>query len=181
MQGRGGIIPPLLPAKTCLLETAPLLNFRSISLTADPSTVVQVSDGQQSLLARGQLTIDAVDGGPAAQQQAEQPPGGSQQNSGLYPQLYQPPAKVAAPASGEAGIVLSVGSVSWELEPASQALKVRCVPLWSSHRGARSPPPACLALVQCRAIAIGRRRLDLAAAPAASARSRRAGPPCGAA
>lgn len=84
----------------------------------------RVSDGQQSLLARGQLTIDAVDGGPAAQQQAEQPPGGSQQNGSLYPQLYQPPAKVAAPASGEAGIVLSVGSVSWELEPASQALKV---------------------------------------------------------
>ncbi|KAL4435601.1 hypothetical protein ABPG77_002564 [Micractinium sp. CCAP 211/92] len=87
----------------------------------------KVSNGQQSLLARGQLSIDAVDAPavpppPQQQQQKQQQPQPvptSQHQGGLYPQLYQPPAE-----SGEAGIVLTVGGVSWELLPSSQTLKV---------------------------------------------------------
>ncbi|KAL4425230.1 hypothetical protein ABPG75_009246 [Micractinium tetrahymenae] len=87
----------------------------------------KVSHGQQSLLARGQLSVDVVDAPAQPHQQQQQPaaPAAALQQGSLYPQLYQGKADAAAdPASSEAGIVLTVGGVSWELQPARQTLKV---------------------------------------------------------
>lgn len=117
----------------------------------------QVSGGHQRLLERGELTLSVLDStvapvvgthalqnaaSPAAPATPAQPPG----KQGPYPEVYQPPesgggrgsasSRGGSDSEGEAAggksrgasrIVAAVGGTAWELLPASQTLKVRCL------------------------------------------------------
>jgi len=108
--------------------------------------VLQVAGAEQTLLARGPLSVTlagecesqhlalsvTLAGECESQHLALTAPAQPAGGHSLYPQLYQAPAPSSGTGSGTgsssdaSGITISVGSVSWELLQSSQTLKV-CV------------------------------------------------------